>query len=508
MKRLGLIIVVVLCLWIPAPAQTAATGALAGTVLDASGAGIPAARIVVKNETTGETREVGSQTTGGYVVPLLPPGRYRVEISKAGFRTTVIAGLEINVTETARHDPSLEVGAVQEQVVVTTEAQLLQTESSALGRVTDRAAVNDLPLVTRNYTQIVTLSPGIAANVTNASDLGRGAGGLSSGNFRVHGAGGADNNFQMNGLQVNDLQSSGSTSGGIAIPNPDSIQEFKVQTGLYDATYGRNAGANVNVVTRGGSNRFHGGVFEYFRNTKLNANDFFRNRAGQPKGVLKQNQFGMTLGGPFVKDRLLFFVSYQGTRQVNGLGSGGASSFSTPAFTNDRSRAALGAMFAGQPAGSGTVTVAPDGSNISPQALALLNLKLPNGSYAIPTPQVVNPSLAFALRGFSAFSVPAKFREDQLLTNLDFVQNAKSRFAGRFFLSDGNQNLSLPASQVGTSAPGFPQLIDSRMRNLTVSHTYTLSAGLLNQADFGSSDSIGSACRPFSRRSSSGPMSG
>src|ERR1041385_6105223 len=222
MQRLSLIFLVVLCLGTPALAQTAATGALTGTVLDASGAGIPSAKIAVKNETTGELRAVISQSSGNYVVPLLPPGRYRIELSKAGFRTTVLEGFQINVTETALLDPSLEVGAVQEQVEVSAEAQLLQTESSALGRVTDRAAVNDLPLVTRNYTQIVTLSPGIAANVTNASDLGRGAGGLSQGNFRVHGAGGADNNFQMNGLQINDLQSSGSVSGGIAIPDRKS----------------------------------------------------------------------------------------------------------------------------------------------------------------------------------------------------------------------------------------------------------------------------------------------
>src|SRR5262249_51395126 len=156
------------------------------------------------------------------------------------------------------------------------------------------------------------------------------------GNFRAYGASGADNNFQMNGVQINDLQASGFLSGGVAIPNPDAIQEFKVQTGLYDATYGRNAGANVNVVTRIGANDFHGNVFEYFRNDALNANDFFRNADGQKKGVLKQNQFGGTFGGPIKKDKLLFFVSYQGIRQLNGIGAGGASSFFSPPFTNDR----------------------------------------------------------------------------------------------------------------------------------------------------------------------------
>jgi hypothetical protein len=485
MQRLAVSILGSIVFCLAAAAQTAGTGALAGMILDSSGGGIPQAKITVRNDATGDLREVLTQANGGFIVPLLPPGIYRAEIAKPGFKTTVKQAVTISVTETARLDLTLDVGAVQEQVTVSTEAALLQTESSALGRVTDHQSVSDLPLVARNFTQIVTLSPGIEANVTNASDLGRGAGGATQGNFRAHGAGGADNNFQMNGVQVNDLQASGNTSGGVAIPNPDAIQEFKVQTGLYDASYGRNAGANVNVVTRSGSNAFHGGIFEYFRNNALNANEFFRNRAGQPRGVLKQNQYGMTLGGPMVKEKLLFFVSYQGTRQVNGIGSGGASSFFTPAFTNDRSRAALGTLFAGQPTGAGTVTVAPDGSNISSQALALLNLKLPNGQYAIPTPQSVNGAQPFALRGFSAFSVPAHFREDQFLANLDYVQSVKSRFSGRWFLSDGNQNLSLPPSQVGTSAPGFPQLMDSRMRNLTLSHTYSFSPRLLNQIDFG-----------------------
>lgn len=485
MKRLGLTTLLFLCSFAPAHSQTAATGAVAGNITDTSGAGVPETKIGVTNEATGELRQVMSQANGSYVVPLLAPGVYRIEFSHAGFKSTVKPGLTVNVTETARFDVSLEVGSLQEQVTVSTEAELLQTESSALGRVTDHNLVANLPLVARNFTQIVTLSPGVAVNVNNATDLGRGNGSLAQGNFRTHGSQGADNNFQMNGVEINDLQSSSSVSGGVAVPNPDAIQEFKVQTGQYDATYGRNAGANVNVVTRSGTNGFHGALFEYFRNNALNANDFFRNKAAQSKGVLKQNQFGFTLGGPMVKDKLLFFVSYQGTRQVNGIGAGGASSFFTPAFTDDRSRATLAGMFAGQAGANGGVAVAADGSNISPQALALLNLKLPGGQYAIPTPQTVNPSQPFALRGFSAFSVPAKFRDDQMIGNLDYVQGAKSRFAGRFFLSDGNQNLSLPASQVGTSAPGFPQLIDSRFRNLTVSHTYTLSARLLNQVDFG-----------------------
>lgn len=467
-------------------AQTAGTGALTGTITDPNKALVADVQITITNEVTGEARTVLTQQNGTYVVPLLQPGSYQLEFVKTGFKKAVKTGLRINVTETARLDIDLELGTVQEQVNVTAEAELLQTESASLGRVTDRALVSNLPLVSRNYTQIVTLSPGIAAPVTNASELGRGSSGESQGNFRAHGAFARDNNFQMNGLPINDLQASGFFSGGVAIPNPDAIQEFKVQTGVYDSSYGRNAGANVNVVTRSGSNEFHGTVFEFFRNDALNANEFFRNKAGQPRGVLKQNQFGFTFGGPVIKDKLLFFGSYQGMRQLNGVGGGGTSSFFEPAFTDDRSRAALGSLFGGQAGAFGGVTVAPDGSNISPQALALLNLKLANGQFVIPTPQTITPSQPFALRGFSSFSVPASFDEDQFIVNLDYLHTTKSKFAGRFFFANSDQTTPFPGTNIGgPPGPGFPQLIKDRVRNLSVSHTYTISPNLLNQADFG-----------------------
>jgi len=484
------ITLVFLCLLAAAPAlaQTANTGALTGAVTDQNGAALAGVQVKVTNEATGEARTVVSQSNGSYFAPLLLPGPYRVEFSKAGFKVAEKKGLPINVTETARFDVQLVVGGVQETITVTNEAALLQTESSALGRVADQVVVSNLPLVTRNYTQIVTLSPGVAAGVTDATELGRGSGGESGGNFRTHGAFGRDNNFQMNGLPINDLQASGNFSGGVAVPNPDAIQEFKVQTGQYDAVYGRNAGANVNVVTKSGGNEFHGNAFEFLRNDALNANNFFRNRAGQPRGVLKQNQFGFTLGGPIKQDKLQFFGSYQGTRQTNGVTGGTAVNITTPALTNDRSRAALGALFGGLTGFAGGVAVAPDGSNISPQALAVMNLKLPNGQFVIPTPQTVAPLTPtnFLTRGFSALSVPGTFDEDQFMVNLDFLHTDNSKFAGRFFTADSDLLLPIPGSQgFGPSIPGFPVLNPNKFRNLSASHVYTFSPTVVNQLDFG-----------------------
>jgi hypothetical protein len=473
-------------------AQTAGTGAITGTVTDPQGASVPGVEVTVTNEATGEKRNAVSQDNGDYALSQLLPGAYRIEFFKSGFKRAIKSALRVSVTETSRLDVQLEVGEMTQTVIVTTQTELLQSESPALGRVADEVAVKNLPLVTRNYTQIVTLSPGIAAGVTNATALGRGTGGESGGGFRSNGAFGGDNNFQMNGVQINDLQASGGFSGGVAIPSPDAIQEFKVQTGLYDASFGRNAGSNVNVVTKSGGNAFHGSAFEFFRNDVLNANDFFRNRVGQKRGILRQNLFGGTIGGPIKKDKLLFFFSYQGTRQVNGVGGGSTANISSPAFTNDRSRAALGALFAGQRGtfqtqlGNVGPAILPDGSNISPQALALLNLRHPNGGFVIPTPQTVNPALPFETRGFSAFSEPGTFDEDQFMVNLDLLHTNNSRIYGRFFAADSDLVQPFPTSQTGTpTVPGFPVFIPNKFRNFSVAHIYTLSSTLINQFDFG-----------------------
>src|SRR5438132_12550632 len=173
-------------------------------------------------------------------------------------------------------------------------------------------------------------------------------------------------------------------------------------------------------------------------------------------------------------------------RQTNGVGGGATSTFSSPAFTDDRSRAALGKLFAGQAGQQGGVAVAADGANISAPSLALLNLKLPNGQYVIPTPQTVNATLPFALRGFSSLSIPAKFDENQFIIDLDYLHTNKSKFAGRFFLANSTQHQPLPGPNLGGSpAPGFPWLTDNRLRNFSLAHTYTISSTLLNQAELG-----------------------
>lgn len=473
-------------------AQTAGTGAFSGSVIDPGGGSVAGAKIVVTSQATGEERVVVSDERGGFLVSTLLPQLYRVEVTKDGFKTLSIRDVKVTVAETTALNLRLEIGQVSERVVVEGYAEQLQTESSTLGRVTTGEQVRTLPLVSRNYTQIISLNPGVASDVTDAGALGRGAMGNGGAPIVANGGSLNDNNVQMNGAAINDLQSSGTFSGGVAIPNPDTIQEFKVQTGQYDASYGRNAGANVELVTKGGGNAFHGALWEFFRNDALNANTFFRNKTGQTRPVLKQNQFGFDFGGPIRKEKLFFFTSYQGTRQRNGIDINCSSSINTPAFTDDRSAATLGALFAGQRGvfqdafGGVGPAIAADGSNISPVALALLQLKAADGQYVIPTPQSVDASLSFDSQGFSAFSTPCPYTEDQFMTNGDWQMNEKSKLAARFFFANSDTVYSLPQANFGGgTAPNFPVGVTNNFRNFTLTHSYVFSPGLVNQATVG-----------------------
>lgn len=464
--------------------QNAATGAIAGTVTDAAGAVIPGATISVTNTSTGETRKAVSSGKGTYFVPLLLPANYRVEITKEGFKKFSSA-VAVHITETVSVPVQLEVGSQTQTIDVTGASQVLQTEESTLGNVVDQREVESLPLVTRNYQQILALSSGVAAEIFNAGEIGRG--GVDDA-LVTGGASYSDNNFQMNGVEVDDLQGSGHFSGGVSSPNPDTIQEFKVQTSQYDASFGRDAGANVNVVTKSGTNNWHGDAWEFFRNEALNANDYFRKQTDQPRAELRQNQFGFTLGGPIVKDKLLFFTSYQGTRQKNGIDPDCSSSVILPVLTNDRSDAGLAAAvgantaFGGYDPYSNTYVTA---GNISPQAYALFNAKLPNGQYLIPNPQIVK-STSLGIEGFSTFSVPCPYTEDQFMVNLDWLQSAKSTFQERFFFANSQATFTLPPTQTaGSMLPGSPTTNPQNFRDFSLSHTYMFTNNLVNQAEVG-----------------------
>jgi hypothetical protein len=295
-------------------AQTGRTGAIRGNVVDSSGAAMSGVIVEATSSTTGIQRKALSETGGTYTVGLLPPGAYQLRFQATGFETASPPPVTVSVTEPITVNVTMVVGAQQQTVEVSSEIQpLIQTESAALGTTVSGRTIQDVPFTERNYTQALSMSAGVGADVNNAAALGKG-----TQDFYVNGAQNISNNFHMDGTDINNYGSSRAgdfvQQAGIAIPNPDTIQEFKIQTTLYDAGYGRDAGANVEVVTKSGSNQFHGGLFEFFRNTVLDANDTFLKGNGQHRPVMQQNQFGGVIGGPIRRNKLFFFGSYQGTR--------------------------------------------------------------------------------------------------------------------------------------------------------------------------------------------------
>src|SRR5579862_7209626 len=277
-------------------AQSAGTGAITGTVTDAQGGAVAGATVTATSLATNQSRTATTGPAGDYKFSLLPPGNYKMKFTATGFKTAEIGSLTVTTTETATANQALEVGAVTQTVTVESSVETLQTESSTLGTTVSGTQINALPMANGNYTEILSLSAGTNVGVDNATSVGKGTQDISA-----NGVNPGSNNFQMDGVAVNNIANSGSANDGtiytgIPIPSTDAIAEFKVQTSTYDASYGRNPGANVNVSTKSGTNDFHGSAFEFFRNSVLNADDFFYVKTPQhPHEVFDQNQFGGTI---------------------------------------------------------------------------------------------------------------------------------------------------------------------------------------------------------------------
>ncbi|HEV7798498.1 MAG TPA: TonB-dependent receptor [Pyrinomonadaceae bacterium] len=436
-------------------AQSQTTGRIAGTVADEKGAALPGAAVTVTNKSTGEVRTVVADDSGHYIVPLLPLGDYSVTVTVNGFKKYIADDIRVSVTETTTLDPSLTVGAVSESVTVNAAPQLVQTEGPQLGRVVDSRTVSELPLATRNFTQILGLSPGAATYLPDNTSVGR-----NSQNISVNGARVTNNNFQINGIDANSMGTNSAPS--LAVPAPETIQEFKVQTSLYDATFGRSGGGNIQAVTKSGGNDFHGGGYGYFRNARFNANNPFLKASGVARPVLTRKVFGGYLGGPIKQDKLFFFGSFQGTRERNGasiINSLSSNVLVDPKLTADRSAATLQATY---------------GFPINPVALALLNAKLPNGNFLIPTPTAAN--------GTYSGSTPSVFDENQFNANIDYRYNDKNTFAFKFYYSNAPQTLVLPSFLGGgPNVPGYGNFQQNNNRLVTGQFVHIFSPTVFNE---------------------------
>jgi len=481
-----------LALAVKAFGQTPGTGAISGVVYDPSSRVIANADVQTVNEATHVSRSVFTKTEGLFRFPLLPPGSYTVTVKATGFAEHRSQSILVTASETSSLNVTLAVAGVNASVQVASDAEMVQLESSTLGRAVEQEAVQALPLSSRNYTQILALSPGVIVALPDATELGRGTQNVTS-----NGAKTTSNNVQFNGIDANNLsQNSMNNDGeevGTAIPAPDAIQEFKVQTANYDASYGRGAGANIDFISKSGTNNFHGSAWEFVRNTIFNANDFFSKLDNnQPRPTLKKNIFGASFGGPIRKDRSFLFVEYQGIREVNGGAFGSETTTDLPQLTSDRSATTLGAQFCPAnhadapgylPNALGT-QVACDGSNINPVALALLNFKLSNGQYAVPNPQIDLPTAPGELPiGQSTFSLPAHYTEDQFSMNVDQVLTAKNTLAGRFFYM--RAPTLYPFSPSAANLPGWGTNELDQNTMFVLADTHVFNSNLINLARFG-----------------------
>src|SRR5712691_4272883 len=312
-------LVAALSLLLPAllPAQGTA-GRIIGRVADSSGAVLANAKVTLVNEGTNVSRDATTNSAGDYDFIEVPVGTYRLEFDLTGFKKNVRRGVALDINQVITLNLTMQVGAAQEVVDVTSEAPLVETTSTQLGAVVGDRAVSELPLNSRDTYQFLQLQPGVMSTVGSSNSIVYGS--SNAGAVSVNGGRGRSNNFSVNGGDANDQFVNLPT----VQPSPDSIEEFRVLTNTFDAEYGRNSGAVVNVVTKSGTNSLHGNMYEFFRNAKLNANPYCLpavDGVNCDKPQSNQNQFGGTFGGPIVKDRTFFFTSYEGRRVRQGIPS-------------------------------------------------------------------------------------------------------------------------------------------------------------------------------------------
>ncbi len=461
-------------------AQGGATGAITGTVVDPTGAYVANASVRIVNQDTGVlARNVTTDTNGSFTAPLLPAGTYTVTVSSPGFQEARFTNIAVRVTETTRMSAKVAPLKVLEKVEVQAEVQQVETTTAATGQAIESQTIRELPLATQNYEQLLTLSTGAQSDLNASTQLGRG-------NVRilVNGQREDNNNYLVDGISVTDYNVAQATN--IPLPNPDVIQEFKVQTSMYDASQGRDSGGNVNAILKSGTREFHGDGYEFLRNDVLNANDYFLNRAGEKRPPVKQNIFGGSLGGPIGKDGKLgfFFVNYQGTRQRSGLSPGTLVSTTLPVLPTDRSDAAIESAFG--------VT------SIDPVVHNLLNFKSNQfgnspGGYLIPSISGTPGST-----GQFIISEAGKYTDNQFTTNWDKeFRGGHDKLSARFFFSDSEQLLPFGAGGLQASLGGtlgtsisatdlnFPLDLPVHNRLFTLDETHLISNTLINDFRFG-----------------------
>ena len=496
---------------LPAFSQST-SGRIVGRVADPTGAVLANVKITLINEATGASRDTQTNASGDFNFVEVVPGSYRVDFELTGFKKNVQTSVLVNVNQVVTLNSVLQVGASQEVVEVTSEAPQVDTTSTQLGAVINNRSVNELPLNTRDTYQFLQLQPGVQAQLGN----GNGSlfyGSQDTGSVSVNGGRTRANNFSVNGGDANDQFVNLPTIQ----PSPDSVEEFRVITNTFDAEYGRNSGSVVNVITKSGTNAFHGDLFEYFRNTILDAQGYFNSTRPQ----WNQNQFGGTIGGPIKKDSSFFFVSYEGRRIRQGI-PGEVLNVPTAAQRGgDFSGVGGFAPFSSGSAGAGGISASGsspfvaqvlDGRPGCDRALGISSIaSLPvqtnpvTSSPYIPWSEVFptgviptacqDPVAANLMQQFVPSqnvgtglnqSVPVSTDNgDQFTVRFDQKITSRQNFSAYYYFNDIRQLQPYNEFEAaGATVPGFGNFNDNRYQQWNLSHTWTITNALVNEARF------------------------
>jgi len=461
------------------------SGRVLGKASDPSGAVLSGVKVSATNQATGVTRATQSNDSGDYTFLDLPVGTYTLTFELSGFKKNIRRDVSLDVNQVLTLDVTMQLGATQEVVDVTSEAPLVETTSTQMGAVVNERAVNQLPLNARDTYQLLQLQPGVQSQTGGDMFYGSDRAGVVS----VNGGRGRSNNFSVNGGDANDQFA----NLPVIQPTPDSIEEFRVLTNTFDAEYGRNSGAVVNVVTKSGTNNLHGNVYEFFRNKVLNSPGAFDTE----KPDFKQNQFGGTLGGPIKKDRTFFFGSYEGRRIRQGISSDAISVPTELERNGDFSASGDGGFFNGvvtdqqvadvlnaRPGCSETEIVAGETAyaDIFPGNV------IPTACMDPTAVDMMNQFVPHANVGDTTFQTVAgvhKDRTDQFTIKIDHRLNDKQNLSAYYYFTDSNLFDPYARFQAGGATTlGFGAATLERFQQFNLSHNFTISNNVVNEARF------------------------
>jgi hypothetical protein len=449
------------------------SGTILGTVTDSSGAIVAGAKVTIINEGTALTRTVTSDANGEYTAPSLPTGHYTVMTEMTGFKALALSNIEVGVDQRVRINLKLDLGAMTESVSVKAETPLVQTSSSELGTTVGNAQIEALPLNGRNFVNLTRTVPGVLRGIPGANIDGAGSlAWRASASFSANGQRARDNNFMLDGVDNNEtwLQTV------VIFPSVDALDEFKLQTSTYSAEFGRSLGGVVNLQIKSGTNQLHGSGFEFLRNDRFDANNFFNNRAGRAKPDFKQNQFGGTVGGAVFKDKTFFFTDYQGHRETQGqtflstvpslaMRNGDFSELNRVIYDPT-----TGQPFAGNVIPSGRL------DSVAKAILAQLYPEPNTGGSKSSTGQTINNYLIN----------PIKERQDnQFDVKVDHNLTATNRFFTRYSFEKTHriQPATLPHGDSGVTFGAGEGNI--KAQSLAFNDTHTLNSAWLNEFRFG-----------------------